>query len=160
MNTHEQMIQAFYQAFQRLDWRAMAKCYHPEAIFSDPLFHQLNMQQLALMWQMLCERAQAFDLQYSSICADDHRGAATWVARYRFAVTGNKVKNTVYAEFQFKDGLIIRHSDHFNFWWWQTQALGVKGALFGWSGFMRRKVQRQALAGLARYSKHQAKLSN
>jgi len=160
VNTHEQIIQAFYQAFQRLDWRAMLDCYHPEVVFSDPVFKALNAPQAALMWQMLCEQAQAFDLQYRNIRADDQCGSATWLVNYHFAPTGNKVKNTVYAEFQFKQGRIVRHSDHFNFWWWQTQALGVKGALLGWSGLMQRKVQRQALAGLTRYAKQHRKLDN
>lgn len=150
---NEQLIECFYRAFQRLDWQAMSDCYHEDIWFSDPVFTDLRSDQVANMWHMLCDKAEEFDLQYSHISADDHYGSARWIASYRFSQTGRRVRNVIFAEFQFKEGKIIRHSDHFSFWKWAISALGLPGVLFGWSGRFKRKVQQKALAGLRAYSK-------
>lgn len=52
-----------------------------------------------------------------------------------------KVHNVIDARFEFRDGLIIRHVDTFNFHRWASRALGTPGKLFGGTGFLRRKVQ-------------------
>jgi hypothetical protein len=49
------------------------------------------------------------------------------------------VTNKIGASFQFRDGLIYRHIDHFNVWKWCQQALGLSGLLLGWTGFLQRK---------------------
>lgn len=36
-----ELIERFYQAFQRLDGEAMAACYAPQATFHDPAFGEL-----------------------------------------------------------------------------------------------------------------------
>lgn len=149
---NEKLIEDFYTAFQYLNWQAMAGCYHPDIVFSDPVFTLLKGQDVKDMWHMLCSRAKHFELHYSHIYADDAMGSACWVATYRFPQTGRRVKNTIYAEFQFADGKIIRHSDHFNFWRWSISALGLSGLLLGWSGLLKRKVQLSALSGLSAFS--------
>ena len=152
-HANEKLIESFYSAFQCLDWQSMAVCYHPQVQFSDPVFTSLSGQEVTDMWHMLCARAEDFDLSYSHINANDTFGSARWVATYRFPQTGRCVKNVIFAEFQFSEGQIIRHSDHFSFWRWSISALGVTGLLIGWSGFLRRKVQQRALTGLRRFSK-------
>ncbi|MGB0347184.1 MAG: nuclear transport factor 2 family protein, partial [Balneolaceae bacterium] len=53
------------------------------------------------------------------------------------------------------DGLIINHQDDFDFWRWSTQALGFPGLILGWSPFLKKKVQKQALDSLNAFiSKH------
>ena len=47
-----------------------------------------------------------------------------------------------------KDGKIIEHSDAFKLSKWASQALGWKGALFGWMGWMQRKIQKGARKSL------------
>jgi len=152
-HVNEKLIESFYRAFQRLDWQSMAECYHPQVQFSDPVFISLNAQEVTDMWHMLCSKAQDFELTYSHIKADDTSGSACWVVNYRFPRTGRLVNNIIYAEFQFLDGKIVRHSDHFSFWHWSKSALGVSGLLLGWSGYLRRKVQQQALIGLRAFTK-------
>lgn len=151
-HANEKLIEAFYTAFQQLDWRAMTECYHPDIGFSDPVFTSLSGEQVGDMWHMLCSRARDFELHYSHIYADDTMGSARWVASYRFPQTGRRVKNIIFAEFQFSGGKIIRHSDHFNFWRWSISALGMPGLFMGWSGLLRRKVQLAALSGLRAFS--------
>jgi len=147
------LIESFYQAFQRLDWESMADCYDPQVEFSDPIFISLTALEVIDMWHMLCSNARDFELAYSHIRADEHSGSARWVATYRFPQTGKMVKNVIFAEFQFSEGKIIRHSDHFSFWTWSKSALGASGLFLGWSGYFRRKVQQRALIGLRAFSK-------
>jgi hypothetical protein len=55
------------------------------------------------------------------------------------------VINRIRAEFFFKDGLIIRHTDDFDIWKWSKQALGIPGHLLGWTGYMQKKINENAL---------------
>ena len=48
-----------------------------------------------------------------------------------------------------KDGKIIEHSDGFRLSTWAAQALGWKGVLLGWTGFMKRGIQKNARRNLA-----------
>ena len=151
-HANAKLIESFYSAFQRLDWQSMVECYHPQVEFSDPIFISLNAREVADMWRMLCTKARDFELNYSHISADDKFGSARWLVTYRFPKTGRLVKNVIFAEFQFSEGKIIHHSDHFSFWYWSKSALGTSGLLLGWSGFLRRKVQQQALTALYAFS--------
>ena len=153
MHPNEKLIHDFYSAFQKLDWKSMQQCYAPGIDFSDPVFIQLKGDEVLAMWHMLCSKAKDFELKFSDINADDNRGAARWEAVYTFSQTGRRVHNVIFAEFQFANGKIIRHSDHFSFWKWSRMALGPTGWLLGWSGFLKRKVQQQGLSGLRMFSR-------
>ena len=50
-----------------------------------------------------------------------------------------------------KDGKIIEHSDAFKLSKWAAQALGFKGELLGWTGFMKRKIQKNARMNLIKF---------
>lgn len=149
MPTNEELIHTFYTAFQRKDGAAMAACYHPDAEFSDPVFPMLKGSEVGEMWKMLCHRGKDLSLDYSGVSAEGDRGKAHWEAHYTFSATGKKVHNIIDAELEFRDGKIYRHRDHFDFWKWSRQALGVVGWLGGWSGALQGKVQLQAASGLA-----------
>lgn len=154
MHSNKQLMDDFYNGFKRLDWQAMAACYHQDIQFSDPIFTELKGDDLFQMWHMLCSKAKGFELEYRVTSVDDRYGSARWEASYVFVQTGRRVHNVIFAEFQFADGKIIRHSDHFSFWRWSIMALGTPGLLFGWSGFLRRKVQRTAAQGLAVFKRN------
>ncbi len=53
MNHNAQIIEAFYTAFQRKDYKAMQGMYSDTATFSDSVFKDLNAQQVRAMWEML-----------------------------------------------------------------------------------------------------------
>ncbi len=150
-----QLIRDFYSAFQQLDWETMATCYHADAVFSDPIFDSLDARATADMWRMLCAGAEAFELEFDRLWADDTHGSASWQAKYLYTAgkgaSTRQVNNKVFAEFQFADGKIIRHSDHFNLWRWSAQALGAPGVFLGWSGWFRRKLQHRAARALAAF---------
>ena len=152
MHSNAALIEQFYRALCKRDSAAMAACYHPEVHFSDEAF-DLHGHDAALMWQMLCSRGRDMQVEYSQVVADDNIGSAHWEARYTFSTTGRAVHNIIDARFGFRDGLIVRHVDRFNFWRWSRQALGWPGLLLGWSGFLKRKVRATAAAGLLAYSR-------
>lgn len=153
MHPNAQLLNTFYSAFQRRDADTMASCYHPEAEFSDAAFVGLRHAGVTSMWRMLCERGKDLTLEFNNVQADDRSGRAHWEARYTFSASGRKVHNIIDAEFEFRDGKILRHRDHFNFHRWSRQALGTPGLLLGWTPFLQKKVQAKARAGLDQWMK-------
>lgn len=151
MHPHAELITRFYDAFSRCDGDAMAACYHPDVHFSDPAFPDLRGARAGAMWKMLTSRAADLKVVASDIHADDTSGRAHWEADYTFGATGNKVHNVIDATFEFRDGLIVKHTDVFDFQAWAKQALGFTGLLLGWTSFLQNKVQKTAGGQLERY---------
>ena len=153
MHPNAQLIETFYTAFQRLDAAAMAACYAPDVVFSDPVFPALYGQEAADMWRMLAARAQNFSLIFDTVRADEMQGEAHWVASYTFSPTGRSIVNDIRARFEFRDGRIVRHVDRFSLWRWARQALGLKGWLLGWTPPVRAAIRAQAAKGLSTFRK-------
>ncbi|HEX6368886.1 MAG TPA: nuclear transport factor 2 family protein [Longimicrobium sp.] len=151
MHPNAALIQRFYDSFAALDAAGMKACYHPDVVFSDPAFGELHGPQVGAMWTMLTSRARDLEISATDIQADDQRGRAHWDARYTFGQTGRKVLNRIDSEFEFRDGLIIRHTDTFDFYAWARQALGPAGLLLGWTPVIQNRVRSAARAGLAKH---------
>jgi len=146
------IIKKFYSAFQELNYNEMNSCYSDDIIFSDPVFGILKADEVKAMWEMLCRNAKDFSLTYSEITLlDEEYATCKWTASYTFSQTGNKVVNHIKAFMKLKDGKIIEHSDAFKISAWAAQALGWKGKLFGWTGFMKRKIQKNARMNLEKF---------
>jgi ketosteroid isomerase-like protein len=143
------LIERFYAALSRRDAAAMIACYADEATFSDPAFPSLDAKGVSAMWRMLCARGKDLAVTASGIDADASGGRARWVATYTYSATGRRVENRIDASFAFRDGLIVRHEDHFDLWRWLRQALGIKGALLGWLPPVQHAMQAQAAKALA-----------
>lgn len=157
MNPNEQLTLKFYTAFANADAKTMCECYHPNIQFQDPAFGILKGNDACQMWKMLMEKSKGnIKIEFSDIKADEYSGTATWIATYNFSKTNRKVINEVHAQFQFHNGLIIKHTDHFDIWRWSKQAFGFKGFLLGWTGFMQKQIQKQAIASLKNYTKAQS----
>lgn len=150
MEANKALIEKFYTAFAQADPQTMVQCYHPEIRFQDPAFGVLNGDDARNMWLMLVN--PGLKLTFSNVEADERTGRADWVAVYTFSKTGRQVTNRIHAEFEFKDGLIYRHTDTFSFHKWASQALGLSGKLLGWTSFLQNKVRTQALENLRRFS--------
>ena len=144
MHVHEALIHQFYNAFSEKDYRTMQNAYHAEATFSDPVFQELNSNEVKAMWHMLLSGSTDLTIVYSKVKANDFTGTCHWEAHYTFTLTGKKVHNIINAEFEFKDGRIFRHRDQFDFWRWSRMALGLKGLLLGWSPIVLQKVRATA----------------
>lgn len=145
----KEVISKFYQAFKQLDAEGMAACYHKDVHFTDPAFGDLHGAQACNMWRMLCESQKDKGMQINYEVLDDH--SASWEAYYVFSKTGKKVHNRISAAFEFKEGMIIKHKDHFNLHRWAGMALGIQGKLIGWTPFFQKKLQQQTNRMLAKY---------
>jgi hypothetical protein len=154
------LLKRFYTAFSALDWHTMQSCYAPHAQFEDPLFELHGTQQIGAMWQMVCQtirnggqavwRLDAQDVE----AAGGERGSARCEARYRSGAAGRMVHNVVQAQFTFESGLIVTHSESYDFWRWSRQALGSTGIVMGWTPMLRNQVRRQAHGKLQRFLAH------
>jgi ketosteroid isomerase-like protein len=145
------LIERFYGAFGRRDVDAMLACYHPQVVFSDPVFGTLAFAEACAMWRMLNGRARDLRVAFRDITATERSGRAHWEAWYTFAATGRAVHNRIDAEFDFADALIVRHIDRFSLWRWAAMALGAKGAMLGWVPSVRGAIRAQAARGLAAF---------
>lgn len=152
MNANENLITKFYTAFANSDAKTMSECYHPKIHFIDPAFGLLKEKQVSDMWEMLLLKSKGnIKIEFSDIHADESTGSARWIATYNFSKTNRQVINKIRAEFVFKDGLIIKHTDNFDVWKWSKQAFGPTGYLLGWTGFFQKKVKEQALLSLKKF---------
>ncbi|TKC55839.1 nuclear transport factor 2 family protein [Pedobacter hiemivivus] len=144
MNDNEQLIQHFYTSFQRKDIQAMQDCYAADATFSDPAFTNLNAAEVRSMWAMLLKSGKDMRIEFKNIKGNEDGATAEWDAWYTFSATGNKVHNSIKASFLIENGKIVKHTDHFNFYRWARQSLGLTGILLGWTSFLRNKVSTTA----------------
>ena len=146
---NDEIMNRFYSAFQRLDYKTMQDFYSDDAVFYDTVFGLLPAEELKAMWEMLCKQAKDFSLEYSNIqLLDEEYATCNWTAKYTFSKTGRKVVNNIKAHMRFKNGKIIEHSDAFRLSEWAGQALGLPGILFGWTGFIKRRVRKSARKSL------------
>lgn len=158
MISNKQTIEKFYSAFQQLDAATMASLYHPEATFKDPVFGPLNRDEVVAMWLMLIERSNGkLQIEFSDIITSEEKGSAQWIATYIFSATNRRVRNVIQAQFEFKNGLIYKHTDTFDLWKWTRMALGGKGVLLGWSSLVKNKISSQAKKSLANYRKRNSR---
>lgn len=151
MNANEQLINTFYTSFKNKDYKGMQACYADNATFSDAVFKNLNAKQVRAMWEMLILKSKDMRLEFSEVSADETTGKAHWDAYYTFSTTGKKVINRIDASFEIENGKITKHADHFDFYTWAKQALGITGILLGWTGFLKNKIQATALSNLTKF---------
>lgn len=159
MSDNAATVERFYSAFQKLDYAGMNACYSEDIVFSDPVFGLLRGNEVKSMWEMLCRNAKDFSLQFSNIqLLDEEYATCNWTASYTFSKTGKKVVNNIKAFMKLEDGIIIEHSDAFRLSTWIGQALGWKGVLFGWTGFMKRAVKKNASRNLQKFMEKRERL--
>jgi len=138
------IIETFYHAFAKGDVDGMARCYHENIQFHDPLFGSLSGDEVPDMWRMILSRNRGVDISFGNVKADDKTGSADWQASYIFSRTARKVFNKISSNFEFADGKIIRQNDNFDLWKWSRQAFGLSGLLFGWTSTFQNKLKKQS----------------
>lgn len=129
----------------------MQSCYHDDIQFSDPVFQNLKGKEAKAMWHMLVSSGKDLRLEFSKVKSSNHQGSCHWEAFYTFSRTGKKVHNIIDAEFEFKDGKILKHTDTFDLWKWSGMALGISGTLLGWSPLIRNKIRGIATENLKKF---------
>jgi len=153
MTANQELITYFYQSFQNKNYKAMQNCYADTAIFNDEVFVNLTSNEVKAMWEMFCVKGNV-QLNFSNVLADEKNGSAEWTATYTFSKTNRKVINPVRANFVFSNNRILSHTDHFSFYRWASQALGIPGILLGWTSFMKTKIRKEARKNLMQYMKN------
>lgn len=143
MHANEKLVEGFYSSLQQKNHTGMIACYNPGIEFSDPVF-TLKGKRAGAMWHMLCESGKDLVIIFNGIRANDQTGEAHWEATYTFGLTGRKVVNIIDAQFKFENGLIIQHTDRFDFWRWSSQAIGPAGTFLGWSPMIKNRVRDSA----------------
>lgn len=139
---HREIIHKFYTSFSNGNVKGMLECYHKEIVFKDAVFGQLKGQRAVKMWEMLLSKKREDTVvNFYNVQATEQHGKANWVAEYFYGEKKRKVVNKVKADFTFKDGKIIEHTDTFDLWKWTQQAMGITGYLIGWTSFMKHKIQ-------------------
>lgn len=141
------LLTKFYTAFKNLDAETMVSCYHDDIEFEDPAFGKLKGEHAKNMWRMLCQNATDITVTFDSITEN----SAHWEAIYSFSQTGKRVHNKIDAKFEFKDGLIIKHSDDFDIHSWAKQAMGFKGLLLGKTALFKKKLNQTTSSLLAKF---------
>jgi ketosteroid isomerase-like protein len=152
MLNNEQLVENFYNAFQKLDDKSMVSNYADDIVFFDPVFSLLEGDEVRAMWKMLCKNAKDFSLTYSNIVhLDEEYSTCQWIATYTFSKTGRKVINNGKAHMKFANGKIIEHSDGFSVHKWSKQAFGIVGLLFGWNSYFQNRIKKQARKNLRNF---------
>jgi ketosteroid isomerase-like protein len=152
MQDNKQIIEQFYKAFQQKDAAGMNICYSDDIIFSNPVFMLLKEDEVKYMWEMFCKNTKNFSLTFEDIVLlDEEYATCKWQANYIFNETGKKITHNAKAYMRIKNGKIIEHSDAFRLSKWIGQTLGLKGILFGWTGFLKKSVQNNARKSLLKY---------
>jgi ketosteroid isomerase-like protein len=151
--TNKELITTFYTAFANVNSDKMTACYHDDIVFEDPAFGTLKSENAKQMWRMLLTRNKEINITFNHVEANENKGSANWKAEYFYGAKKRKVINHISANFEFKDGKISKHIDTFSLWKWSKQALGFKGFLFGWTPFLKRKIQKQTNTLLKEFMK-------
>jgi len=149
---HSEVIHNFYKAFSKGQAEEMVSNYHPDVIFEDPVFGVLKGQEAKSMWKMLLDRSKGnLNVSCSEVKVLGNCAEAYWEAIYPFGPEKRIVHNKIKAEFEFRDGKIIKHTDSFDLWKWSRMALGWKGILLGWSPLVQKKIKTHSQYLLKKY---------
>ena len=151
MHPNAELVTRFYESFATGDHVTMAASYSDDATFGDPVFPKLEADEVRAMWRMFCTSGNELDVTFADVQADDTSGSATWEAVYAFPKTGRRVHNKISASFDFRDGKIAGHRDHFDLYRWTRMALGPVGTVLGWTPIVQGQVRKQAAAQLRRF---------
>jgi limonene-1,2-epoxide hydrolase len=139
------VVNRFYASFARHDFQGMACCYHHDIEFTDSIFGTLHGKRALAMWAMLVSRPKStLKLQWRDVVIEGNHGRAHWDAQYDFSflMFDNHVDNSIDATFEFKDGKIYRHRDHFDLERWMHMALAPLGGVVS-EGTIKSAVQKK-----------------
>jgi limonene-1,2-epoxide hydrolase len=134
MHSNADVIRRLYTAIDNADPDAIMACYADDpaddAYFEDIAFQRRGRKEIHQMWRMVCHAKP--NVKILSATADDQKGSGSWEADYMFGKTesatntdanpGRHVINIIASTFTFRDGRIVRHSDHCDAMAWARQA--------------------------------------
>jgi hypothetical protein len=146
LNSNVELLNILYKGLWSKDHVAIAECYQQDATFTDISFSLCGKNKIHAMWHMICETD--LRLSYRVENADPRNGSVRWVVNYTFNDNGTerKVRNELRSSFEFKDGLIIKHTEVCDARQWAMQALGPVKGIGAWlAPTLRRKKANEKL---------------
>lgn len=153
MTASEKTIHQLYTSIANGDVSKIDQCYSDTVKFHDPIFGRLTADEVPKMWKMLILKSnKKLALEYKIIKINKHTAEVKWKAVYFFGKNKRQITNHIQSKLHFKEGLIVKQNDDFNIWKWSQQAFGLPGFLFGWTGYMQRKIQIKALSSLKNFN--------
>ncbi len=146
-----EVIQRYFDAMAQGQWQAMARCYHDQASFADPLFPDLRGEQIVYHLHRLYEpnsqhARKQIELTTHALFSEDRKAQVQW--ELRCIEAQRPVKLIGLSTFAIWDQFIVRHVDEFPFHHWARQTQGLAGALLGRLPFYQRRLQRSARSQL------------
>jgi hypothetical protein len=150
MSPNQNIIHQFFQSLENRDYKKLQSCYAENAVYNNQVMGLLDIDSTKAMWQLLCTCIPDLKTSYSNIQElDEEYATCLWEEKY--TDNGKLILKKNKAYFRIQDGLIIEHTDGFNFYDWCKQNYGLVGYLFGWSTFMQKRIQKKARKGLIDY---------
>lgn len=145
-----QLIEKLYSGIQAADAATITSCYAEDAYFEDIAFNLDGRARIADMWQFICHNRPKVIFDRGEIQADDRSGHGKWHAFYHYGANppkpGRPVDNTLRSEFEFRNGLIVKHYDRSSALCWASQAFAFPiSLLVGWVGPVRRYAAKKRL---------------
>jgi ketosteroid isomerase-like protein len=123
--TSADTARTYFEAFSRRDFTVMANLYQPhqQNVFNDPIFKNLDSNQVKAMWKLLLADQRDLQLQYKIISDDGLNISIEWIAQYTYPATGQRVVNHATSRMQVRDGAIVRQNDDYSLCHWTLMAL-------------------------------------
>jgi len=150
MTSNEKTIHQFFRALENRDYETLLSCYSNNAVYNNPIMGLLDIETAKAMWELVCTCIPDLKTNYSDIQElDEEYATCLWEEEYIYNENLIYIKKKAY--FRFENGLIIEHTDGFNFYDWCKRINGVVGWLFGWSNFMQKRIQKKERNKLIAY---------
>lgn len=131
----------------------MNEYYTDDILFSDPLSGLLQGQQVRDRLKMICRAVKDFHLTIiKTEVIDQEYVTCQWRADYYSIRLRKQITFPIKTFMKIVDGQITEQSEGYNLTQWIGKAYGVKGRLFGWTNFMKRKVQKEYQRELERFA--------
>ncbi|KAH8923203.1 hypothetical protein BT69DRAFT_1262631 [Atractiella rhizophila] len=152
----QKTIEKYQSSHASLDWEGMSSCLSPTYTFSDPAFPDLDERMSKGMWCMFLENRETNKMVVK--CGPATKtGENTWEYDYSvdYVLNSRPILNHMHATLTLSPStnLITKQVDHFDFYAWARQALGVSGYLLGWTEMVKGQVRTRAKGRLEGFLK-------
>ncbi len=143
MSNQLELVKDYYQALNNGDYKKLSKLYHKKASYNDPIFSFQGKEILAL-WYTSTRPEMNMKAVIHAIEEEKDVVKTEWTVSYTIPTLKKRISLNEIGVFRFEENKIIAHSDDYSFYDWCKQAFGLIGVVFGWSNWLKQKVQRQA----------------
>jgi hypothetical protein len=133
-------LKNYVKALIKKESHALADCYSEEANFFDPIFDNLDKENLVKYWELRFTTYK--DLKILVLASElyEHSASIKWFISYK--QKNKKIRYSMVSILEIRNGKIIKQFDHFHFWKMAMQAYGFMGFFLGWTKLMNARVKK------------------